>query len=433
MKSSQTMSVVLLVVGLVAGLGTGYFMAPTKEVPGEIQYETIYASPLEDIVIQFASIEADDPGIETGTPMTEQILEPRLNAYLDKLGYDLSFDILIDNAQETPAIHLEKVQAFHSQGVDLIIGGRWSSQAQSALPYVNENNMLLFSPSSTSPLLAIPDDNLYRMCPTDVVQADAIAEMLWTWGIEGVIVMQRVDPWADGIYNLLGPAFEERGGEIVDRISYNPESKEFTSDLQTLENIAIEAIAEYGEEHTGILVISFSEAAIIFTQAEGFPTIYNDVAWFGTDGTAITQRLKDDSPTQAAHLMVPSTLAAPGISPKFRELNATYYPLTGQVLDYYRAVYNDISWVMLEAVLQAQSVEAIDVIPLIMDISDNTYGASGWCKLNEDGDRFPPDYEIWGYGVRGGVTTDVNYGKYNTFYGTVEWYIEELGFTPPGH
>jgi len=431
MQSNQTTMIVLLVVGLVVGGSVGYFMAPTQE--GETIIEYVTKTPLEGTVIKFGNIYADDPGLETGQPFTKEILEPRLNAYLDLLGYDIEVELLIDNALETPTIHLEKVQGFHSNDIDLIIGGRWSSQATSALSYVNENHMLLFSPSSTAPTLAIPDDNIFRMCPTDVVQSQAIAEMLWSWGIEAIVVIQRVDPWADGIYNLLVPAFEARGGVVLEQISYNPESKEFTSDLQTLENLISEAVVTYGAEHVGVEIIAFSEAAILFTQAEGFPTIYNEVTWFGSDGTAITQRLKDDSPKQADQLRVYSTLAAPGLSPKFRELNATYFPLVGQVLDYYTACTYDIAWVMLEAVLETQSVTADDVIPLIPDICDGTYGTSGWCKLNEDGDRFPPDYEIWGYDERGGATVDVNFGKYNTFDGTVEWYIDQIGFAPPGH
>jgi len=432
-SNSNTMLIVLAVVGLVVGAGASYFLFPrTVEIAGETVTE--YVAPLEGALIKFGNIWSDDANLETYTPLVDEILVPRLNAYLDLLGYDAEVDILNDNALETPAIHLEKVQGFHAVDVDLVIGGRWSSQAQSALPYVNENKMLLFSPSSTSPMLAIPDDNLYRMCPTDVVQSDAIAEMLYQWGIEAVAVIQRVDPWADGIYNLLVPELEDRGmvSETGWRLSYNPESKEFASDLQTLEGIALEMVAGYGAERSAILVIGFSEVAIMITQADAYPTIYDEVRWFGTDGTAITQRIRDDAPTQAAHLQIPSTLAAPGISPKFRELNATYFPLVGQVVGYYSAVTYDIGWVLLEAVLETQGVVAEDIIPFIDPITEKSYGASGWLKLNTDGDRFPPDYEIWGYGKRGDITQHVLYGKYFTNYGTVEWYTEALGFEPPG-
>ena len=430
--NSNNMLVILLIVGLVVGLGAGYFLAPKKA--GEIVTEYVTETPLEGVTIQIGNIYSDDANLETTEPLMDDILTPRINDYLSMLGYDVDIEFLNDNALETPAIHLEKVQGFKSLGVELVIGGRWSSQAMSALSYVNEQEMVLFSPSSTAPTLAIPDDNVYRMCPTDVVQSDAIAEMLYAWGIEALAVIQRVDPWADGIYNLLVGELDDRGMVTEDgwRVAYNPESKEFASDLQTLEGIAQEMVADYGADASAILVIGFSEVAIMLTQVEAYDTIYNQVRWFGTDGTAITQRVRDDSPTQAAHLQVPSTLAAPGISPKFRELNATYFPLVGQVLGYYAACTYDISWVLTQGVLETQGVVAADIIPFIDPICENHYGTSGWCKLNADGDRFPPDYEIWGYGIVGGRTEHVNYGKYVTFDGTVEWYTDKLGFIPPG-
>ena len=435
--NSNNMLVILLVVGLVVGAGAGYFLAPQKA--GETVIEYVTEVPLDGKTIQLGNIYSNDANLETVEPLLMDITMPEINDYLAMLGYDVDMEFLNDNAMESAAIHLEKVQGFHAIGVDLIIGGRWSSQAQGALSYVNDNDMLLFSPSSTSPLLAIPNDNVYRMCPTDVVQAAAIAEMLNTWGIEALAVIQRVDPWADGIYNLLwGEAGE---GELADRgietkaswrLSYDPTSKEFASDLETLEGIAQELVAEVGAEKSAILVIGFNEVAVMISQASDYDTIYNQVQWFGTDGTAITQRIRDDAPTEAAHLLIPSTLAAPGVSPKFRALNESYFPLVGQVVGYYSATTYDISWVLTQAVLETQGVDAAAIIPFIDPISANHYGASGWNKLNPDGDRFPPDYEIWGYGIVGDRTDHVNYGKFFTFDASVEWYTDRLGFIPPG-
>ncbi len=435
--NSNNMLVILLVVGLVVGAGAGYFLAPQKA--GETVIEYVTEVPLDGKTIQIGNIYSNDANLETVEPLMMDIITPEINDYLAMLGYDVDLEFLNDNAMESAAIHLEKVQGFHAIGVDLIIGGWWSSQAQGALSYVNDNDMLLFSPSSTSPLLAIPNDNVYRMCPTDVVQAAAIAEMLNTWGIEALAVIQRVDPWADGIYNLLvGEAGEgglaDRGIETKAswRLSYDPTSKEFASDLETLEGIAQELVAEVGAEKSAILVIGFNEVAVMISQASDYDTIYNQVQWFGTDGTAITQRIRDDAPTEAAHLLIPSTLAAPGVSPKFRALNASYFPLVGQVVSYYSATTYDISWVLTQAVLETQGVDAEVIIPFIDPISANHYGASGWNKLNPDGDRFPPDYEIWGYGIVGDRTDHVNYGKFFTFDASVEWYTDRLGFIPPG-
>ena len=108
-------------------------------------------------------------------PFLEEIMQVDLNEYSAKLGHDTTFTYLIDQADSQAAIHLEKVQSFKSMGIEIFIGGPWSSMAQASLSYVNENDMLMVSSSSTSPMLAIENDRLYRICPTDFVQAPAIA------------------------------------------------------------------------------------------------------------------------------------------------------------------------------------------------------------------------------------------------------------------
>jgi branched-chain amino acid transport system substrate-binding protein len=347
-----------------------------------------------------------------------------INNYCMKLGYGVKFDFVPVHAYGQEAIHLEKVQSFKAMGINLLIGGAWSSQAMAALSYINENNMLLFSPSSTSPLLAIKGDNLYRMCPDDTVQAWAIAEMLRSWGIKAVIVMQRGDAWADGIYNILERELPARGVLIVDRVRYAAEATEFSRYLATMEDRAKSAVAQYGKDAVAVEVLSFWE---IVTQAKDYPTIYS-LFWFGSDGTAMTQRLIDDAPTQANKLKIFSTLAAPGESPRYKALYDRYYALTKMPLGIYTANIYDIAWILASAVLQAQSTDPKILIPLIHTIAYNHFGASGWTRLNEAGDRATGDYEIWGYGDpdRDGKVDNVKYGFFDGTTGKVTWYTDIL-------
>jgi len=289
-----------------------------------------------------------------------------------------------------------------------------------ALSYVNENDMLLFSPSSTSPLLAFPDDNLYRMCPTDFVQAPAIAEMLWSWGIEACLVIQRGDPWADGIWNIFETEYPERGGTILGKIRYMGETIEFSSYMETSNSIITEAIAEYGPEKVGVLIISFWEAATMVTQAADYPALM-DIYWFATDGTTFETRHLDDAPKVSAHIKLFGTLAAPGYSPKYYALSERYRAATARDMDFYTAADYDINWVIMNAVLEAGSQDALDVIPLIPTISNNMYGASGWLKLNDDGDRDITNYDIWGIDYVEGVPMFVRYAVFDGASGVVSW------------
>jgi len=381
--------------------------------------------------VEIGVISSTTTQLETLVPYYEQIIEPDINAYCADLGLDVSFDFLLEDADGQVAIHLEKVQGFKADGVNLIIGGRWSSQASGSLSYVNENNMLLFSPSSTSPLFAIPDDNLYRMCPSDIGQASTISDMLWSWGIEAVIVIQRADAWADGLYYYFEPAFTGEGGIILERLRYQVGVTEFSTYLQATEEIAASAVAEYGSEHVGILMISFAESVTMVSQAKDYPTLYS-LYWFGTDGTALLQQMIDDAPVHADHIKIFSTLVAPDYSAEFYSLYDRYYDITSQPLGYYQAADYDIAWVIAKAVLESQSTDAYDVIAYLPTICGETHGVTGWCTLDENGDRHSSNYDIWGVGYSDDVCQNVKYGYYDCETGEVIWDTDALGFTPPG-
>jgi len=415
----NTLAIVLLVVGLVVGGGVGYFAAPTQtETETIYETETVEVVPLDGKTIQIGFISSTTTGLEQAQPRIQEINEPDINAYAAELGYDVDFEYLIDDATGQAAVHLEKVQGFKAMDVNIFIGGGWSSMASAALSYCNDNDMLMWSESSTSPLLAIPDDNLLRMCPTDLIQSPAIAAMLDSRGIEHIIIIQRGDAWADGIYNYLVPDYEERGGEVLERIRYAGEATEFANYLQTAEDILSEAVAEYGVDKCAIEVIAFSESVTMVTQAEDYPTVYA-VPWFGSDGTAITVQHTDDAPEQSTHLGIFSTYAAPAESSKFKALWDRYEALVGMPYGYYSACEYDISWVLAETILESQSTDVLTLLPLQATTCYNSFGASGWNLLNADGDRAAANYQIWYYTPESEVA-----GLYDAVTEQVTWYID---------
>jgi len=427
MQNNRT-TIVLVILGILVGGGIGYYAAPTKTQTTTVT-ETVEVLPLDGKTVQIGYISSTTVGLETATPHVQDVMVPDYNAYAAKLGYDVEFQYLIDDATGQAAVHLEKVQGFKSMDINVFIGGGWSSQASAALSYVNDNDMLMWSASSTSPLLAIEDDNLYRMCPDDTIQAPAISRMIQSMGVKYIVVIQRGDAWADGIWNFFQPHFEANGGVILERIRYAGEATEFANYLQQAEDKIAPAIAQYGVDKVGIEIISFQEAVTLVTQAEDFPNVYG-VKWFGSDGTSLTQQFLDDAPTQATHLKIYSTLAAPAESSKFTALYDRYFALVSQPYGYYTAATYDIGWVLTNTILQAQSTEALELIPLQDATSFNSFGASGWNKLNEAGDRAGSNYQIWGYGDIGEGNQMVTYGVYDAIMDSVTWNTGYLGFTP---
>ncbi len=99
---------------------------------------------------------------ELTTPFINEIVQPDLNAYASKLGYNVTFQFVIPDVVSTqPGEHLTKIQELKKEGVDLVISGGWSSMLSTIQNYVNDRNMLLVGTTSTSPYgLAIPNDRL---------------------------------------------------------------------------------------------------------------------------------------------------------------------------------------------------------------------------------------------------------------------------------
>ena len=326
----MTLAIVLLVAGLIVGGGIGYFAAPqggdgqtvTVTVPGSVVKE----APLKGATVKFGYIAASTTSLETGKPYHEQIIAPGLNDYAELMGYDVSFEYLIDDATGQAQVHLEKVQGFKSTGVTIFEGGGWSSQAQSALSYCNANEVLMWSSSSTSPTLAIADDYLFRMCTADTALAPALANVMWAAGVKSIVIFQRGDSWGDGIVNLLVPIWEQKGGNVAgDIVRYAAESTEFSNYLTLADATVAAAVTANGGEtqRVGVIILSFDEIPVILKQASSYDNIYN-VHWWGSDGTAKSQRAMDDAPEEANHIGIYSFLSRETMTSRYLDLQARY-------------------------------------------------------------------------------------------------------------
>jgi len=399
-QSNQTMLAVLLVVGLVIGAGAGYMLAPKGgeqivEVPVEVPVEV---HPLAGKTLQMGRTASSTEGLETTVPLIDEIIEPDIQDYWDVTGLDITLNILIEDCQSSESIALEKTQSFKAMGVDLVLGHGWSGQCSSSLSYVNENDMILISGSSTSPLLAIADDMLFRTCPTDFVQAPAIATMWETWGAEAVLTMFRGDAWGDGIYNLLdGGEWEAHGIVDLGKIRYAPESTEFSNYLDLANGILEEAVAEYGRNKVGFQYMSFSESRTMQTQAADYPYVQESI-WMSTESGGRGERMIDETGElclQTRHFS--SLMGVDEGSYLWKSFEERYYASTQYMPSFYSAVEYDGAMMLQKAILETGSMSAHKIADILIDISTQHHGLSGWLLLTAEGDRAAQIFDIWGY------------------------------------
>ena len=132
----------------------------------------------------------------------------------------------------------------------------------------------------------------------------------------------------------------------------------------------------------------------------------------------------DDAGGMQVDLRIFSALMAPPSSSEWESLESRYYTLTSQPASFYTATTYDAAWILAKSILQTGSVDASKVANALPDVSDNHYGASGLVTLNDDGDREPGYFNIWGF-----ADNSSGYTLYGTFDGNTKnivWDDEEL-------
>jgi len=416
--------VILVVASLVGGAYVGYQSGYTNsrlQLDPELQRQIninaditreneALRSALPSIMGKTVRIGYIAPDTRTYTPtksFIEKVVQPDLNAYASSLGYNTSFEFVIEDAMGQPNTHLEIVKNLHNSGVDVFIGGGWTSQGTYSLNYVNANKMLMVSPSSTSPTYALANDRFYRMSPADNALPLALADVIWSYGVKELVVIQRGDSWGDDFLKIFTPTWKANGGEIAGQVvRYDAaESEDFSSYLQQAETQCEEAIAHFGGDanKVGVLLLSYEEAARILKQGSQYEALYN-LVWFGAEDTRTTQNklaaIINDAPLEANHVKLFSLISQKPDSTKYSDLEARYVDATGEVFSITNAYIYDAAWVLAKAMLETGSDNATRVTAALPSICESFYGASGWCRLNEFGDRAPPPFDVWFFDSR---------------------------------
>lgn len=384
----------------------------------------------DPFTIQIGVIAASYPGYESNMAMFGEVIAPEINEYLGQLPgtrQKVQVEFLVVGPDEdeywyTPERHLEELIELEEMGVELFIAGSWSSQFSGSMEYVTENDLLMVSPSSTAPVLAI-EDNCFRLAPPDTLQATVVNEMLRTYdeGIDAIVVLLRDDVWANGVVEALDELYD---GEMIS-FSYPTETTDFTEYLSMAEEAAQVLVPEYGEEHVGVFIASFDENVDILQQVVDYSTLY-DLSWFGTESTGRSGSILDYAGVEACHVHLVSALGAAPDSLKFNDFNERWSPYGFGEASFYTATNFDAAWLITQAALDSMASFPVytgdDVAEIFPQVAYRYYGYSGWTLLDEYGDRTTIDNDIWGFGPdENGEPSIIQYGRYDSVSGEVSW------------
>jgi branched-chain amino acid transport system substrate-binding protein len=339
-----------------------------------------------------------------------------INGWLAGSGSTVQFAVRHEDTATDPATALQKLQSLAAQGIQVYIGPQSSGEARNILSYANTNHLVLISQSSTAENLGIPDDFLFRMIPTDFAQGKAIARMVYSYGIQYMILVNRHDPWGDGLSTALAGRYKDLGGTVLDTVSYTPATtgtQDFAPQLTQMKTDYDAAVTKYGAGKVGVVAIEFEELAVMLQQATSYKSLLNAV-WFGCDGTAVSDAITGaGSGAVAAQVKSLSTIYAPTHSDKYSAFTSAFVAKYGGQPDAYAYSAYDATWVAALSILAVGKNDGAAVQKVLISTANNYYGVAGYPDLNANGDRAISDYDIWEVGGTSGTPQWIDVGTWS--------------------
>jgi ABC-type branched-subunit amino acid transport system substrate-binding protein len=319
--------------------------------------------------------------------------------------------LIIEDTQSNPAVSLEKLKHLAAKGIKIVIGPGTSAVLQAIQDYATKNGILLISPSSTAPSLAIRNDNVFRFVPDDTHQAQAISRQIWNDGIRVIIPFWRTDVYGNDLVSAMKKSFQQLGGIVADGIGYKPYTGDFSASLnrinfiiwdqhlKALSSKLNQAISQYGVNKVGVYLVVFDEVAPIFIQAQSHPVL-SMVKWYGSDGSAMNNKLIRNH--EAAIFAVKTGFANPIYAVendndnRFKRFEAQIHEQIERTPRSYAGVAYDILWVAALAENNTKATHDINYLKnTIVKIADSYNGITGNTTLNQFGDRKYGDYDFW--------------------------------------
>ncbi|MGW2220997.1 ABC transporter substrate-binding protein [Nonomuraea sp. NPDC001684] len=190
-----------------------------------------------------------------------------------------------DSGDTTTNIASQSVDKLLAQKADAIIGAASSSVSESVIDKITGAGVIHFSPANTSDkFTTIEDKGLYfRTAPPDKLQGRVLGDLVVADGNDTVGILAMQDSYGSGLADQVQKTVTDGGGEVVERVDYDPKAADFSADVAKIK----------AKNPKGIVLIGFEETAKVIQELvkQGLPA--DKHKWYMVDGnTSNTNYIK---------------------------------------------------------------------------------------------------------------------------------------------
>lgn len=313
------------------------------------------------------------------------------NYYLQEKDATWRLDARISDSQTSPEKSLEVVKDLHEEGIQIIIGPETSAELSLIKPYADVKEMLILSPSSTAPSLALKD-NVYRLVPDDTNQGPALTELLVQENIQSVLLLTRADTWGNDLAQSITDSFDG----ATKTIPYNPNTPFYERTTSFLLTNLDRELEKYDKEQVAIVMLGFAESHEFMKHASEHPE-FSEVLWFGSDSNANEKKITDDPVTLnfAKKVDFRAVQFAPSDNGIRQSVEIRITEITGSIPSSYSFSSYDAVWLIGKTIERTNSDDPRIVGDALRDTGMDHLGTLGPLILNDAGDLDSANYDVW--------------------------------------
>jgi branched-chain amino acid transport system substrate-binding protein len=330
-------------------------------------------------------------------------------------GYRFRF--LVRDTQLDPSQALEAIKDLDKHGVKIVVGPQSSAEVAMIKPYADAHNILVISQGSTASSIAIAGDNIFRFCPNDTREAEAIVALMWHDGIRTIVPLWRNDAGNNGLHDSVQAAFQTLGGAVTSGYQYQATTTDFSAATSSVASQIANLVSGGANAPTiAVYLAAFDEVVDVFQSAQSDSTLSSS-AWYGSDGVALSAALTDDATAAAfaASVNYPNPIFGldDALQSEWQPISDAIEARTGITPDAFALSAYDALFVVQRALEDAGDLRNFaNLKAAFVNEADAYEGVTGSTALDSAGDRLNGDFDFWAVRLENASYGWVRIGSY---------------------
>lgn len=296
-------------------------------------------------------------------------------------------ELVEEDGATDPATGFDRVKKLVLvDGVEVITGPMITGASLLSIPYADEQDVPLITPSATGIQLSEEEGTewFFRTCLRDDAQGMVLADIIADEGYTKLATIVLDNTYGKGLETAVVERLDEVGwqGEQVISIHYDEGTKDYRTELQQIKDSDPDVVFACTYCDDGI---------VVFKQALDIGL--DEIAWLGCDGNYGSGLFADPKSAEFMEKAFVAATRTVGAGSKYDEFSAAYELAYGEAPQVYCDTMYDAVWSAANGI-EAAGVydgEAIRVALTELEFE----GATGPISFNELGDRTSGLFEIW--------------------------------------